>query len=106
VIKPDEAFFYNIPMMRAATGSREMEIGIQKEPGTFNPNWKRIWGTVTYEGQDLCAMVLANGQSMFSCPPDNSGIFDLEVPLDPDTGGITLQVFVAGFAPYKEVIIP
>ena len=60
---------------------------------------------MTHDGQDLCAMVLANGQTMFSCGV-NLGVFDLEVPLEPDTGEITLQVFASGFAPYKDVFVP
>jgi hypothetical protein len=91
---------------RAYAGSPEMTVTFQTEPGTDNPNWVRIWGTITHYGQDLCTMVLANGQHMFSCPPDNSGVFDLEVPLDPNTGEITLQVFAAGFAPYKSAFLP
>ncbi len=104
VLFPEQAQDYKINMTRAPSVIRETEIDIHTEPGIINPNWIRIWGTVTYNGQDVCAMVLANGQSMFSCPPDNSGVFDLEVPLDPDTGQITLQVFAAGFAPYKVTV--
>ena len=40
-----------------------------------------INGTVTYNGTAVCAMVLANGQYMFSCGED-LGTFDLEVPLN------------------------
>jgi hypothetical protein len=63
-----------------------------------------ITGTVTYEGEPVCAMVLANGQNMFSCGSD-LGTFDLEVPLD-GNGEITLCVFCSGKAPYKDIIVP
>ena len=52
----------------------------------------------------LCTMVLANGQSMFSCGAD-LGTFDLEVPLD-GNGEITLYVFCSGLGPYKQVFMP
>jgi len=63
-----------------------------------NNDWVNINGTVTYNGTPLCAMVLANGQYMFSCDPD--GEYQLSVPLDPN-GEITLFVFVDGLAPFK-----
>ena len=63
-----------------------------------NNDWVNINGTVTYNGTPLCAMVLANGQYMFSCDPD--GEYQLTVPLDPN-GEITLFAFVDGLAPFK-----
>ncbi|MBN1833283.1 MAG: hypothetical protein JW896_14355 [Deltaproteobacteria bacterium] len=106
VLTPSQALCRDIVMARADDGIPGMTVSFQTGPGTDNPDWVRIWGTVTHNGQDVCAMVLANGQNMFSCPPDHSGEFDLEVPLDPNTGEITLQVYATGFAPYKEVFIP
>jgi len=44
----------------------------------------------------LCALVLANGQYMFSC--DGSGSYALNIPLD-DNGQFKLQVYADGFAP-------
>jgi hypothetical protein len=64
----------------------------------------RIAGTVTFEGAPLCAMVLANGQYMFSCG-DSSGLYDLTVPLD-GNGQVTLYVFVSGKQPYKRTFTP
>jgi hypothetical protein len=104
VLTPEEAWHYEIQMTRAPTDSRQIEITLQMEPGTTNPDYVRINGTVTYKGTPLCAMVLANGQSMFSCGA-NPGTFDLEVPLDVN-GKITLQCFCSGFAPYKHVFMP
>ena len=104
VLTPEEALDYEIQMTRASADSRQIEITLQTETGTINSDWVRIRGTVTYNGEDLCAMVLANGQNMFSCG-NNLGTFDLEVPLD-SNGEITLYVFCSGMAPYKEVFAP
>jgi len=73
-------------------------------PG-FYPNsagqWVDISGNVL-QGSDgltpICAMVLANGQYMFSC--GGAGSYNLNVPLD-SNGQATIQVFADGFAPYK-----
>ena len=53
------------------------------------------------DGSPLCAMVLANGQHMFSCDP--AGKYSLHVPLD-DDGQITLYAFAEGFMPFKRVL--
>lgn len=59
-----------------------------------------VWSGAT----PLCALVLANGQSMFSCGPD--GPFSLQaVPLD-GNGQIDVQVFVSGFAPFRQTVTP
>jgi len=44
----------------------------------------------------ICAMVLANGQYMFSC--DGTGRYALNIPLD-SKGQFKLQVYADGFAP-------
>jgi len=44
----------------------------------------------------ICAMVLANGQYMFSC--DGTGNYALNIPLD-SNGQFKLQVYADGFAP-------
>ena len=44
----------------------------------------------------ICAMVLANGQYMFSC--DGAGSYALNIPLD-NNGQFKLQVYADGFAP-------
>lgn len=54
-------------------------------------------------GTPVCAMVLANGQYMFSC--DGTGAYKLNVPLDPN-GEITLFAFADGFAPFGITISP
>jgi hypothetical protein len=103
-LTPEEALSFDIPMVRPAADSLEMEVDVNTEPGFVNPDWIRINGTVTYEGTPLCTMVLANGQRMFSCGAD-LGTYDLEVPLD-ENGEITLYVFCSGFAPFKRVFVP
>jgi len=104
VLTAGRALDFDLKMTRASADSKEVNITIHSDPGTTNPNWVRISGTVAYDGTPLCAMVLANGQSMFSCR-DDLGTFDLEVPLD-GNGEITLFGFCSGFAPYKEVFVP
>jgi len=104
ILTPGQAQNFDIAMSLAPPDSQEMEVTVQTEAGTINPDYVRISGTVTYEGTPLCTMVLANGQNMFSCG-NNLGTFDLEVPLD-ENGEITLFVFCSGLAPYKEVFIP
>ncbi len=44
----------------------------------------------------ICAMVLANGEHMFSC--DGTGSYALKIPLD-NNGQFKLQVYADGFAP-------
>ncbi len=104
IIGPERGGCFDIRISRVALGTQEMEITVESDPGTTNPNWIRISGTVAYDRTPLCAMVLANGQSMFSCGGD-LGTFDLEVPLD-ENGEIILYVFCSGFAPYKEAFTP
>ncbi len=60
-------------------------------------------GRVIYESTPLCALVLINGQSEFSCGGD--GRFDLNVPLD-GNGMVTVQVFASGFAPSNRILPP
>ncbi len=57
-----------------------------------------ISGTVLLQDSQtpVCAMVLANGQHMFSC--DGTGSYALNIPLDTN-GQFKLQVYADGFAP-------
>jgi hypothetical protein len=61
----------------------------------------RLTGTVSYGGSPVCAMVLANGQYMFTCSGDGS--YSLDVPINPADGSITLYSFCNGLPPYKYV---
>jgi cyclophilin family peptidyl-prolyl cis-trans isomerase len=47
----------------------------------------------------ICAMVLANGQFMFTC--DGTGSYTLNIPLD-SNGQYKLQVYADGFAPITQ----
>jgi hypothetical protein len=71
------------------------------DPGVFPGSaGKRIniSGSVLLQNSQtpICAMVLANGQFMFSC--DGSGSYALNIPLD-NNGQFKLQVYADGFAP-------
>ena len=70
---------------------------------SYAVEWIPISGQVLFGSTPLCSMVLANGQHTFSC--DGSANYNLMVPLDTQ-GLITLQVFTAGFAPYRQVLTP
>jgi hypothetical protein len=79
---------YNTPYTPAITPT---------PPGT----WIDISGRIALGSNStipICSMVLANGQYMFSCA--GNGDYSLYVPLD-SNGQVTIQVFAAGFAPYK-----
>jgi len=68
------------------------------------PNWVHITGTIeTYDSQPLCAMVLSNGQQMFTCG-DSQGSYDLTVPVD-ENGNITVFGFADGFQPYSDTFV-
>jgi len=67
-------------------------------------NWVRLSGEIESEaGEPLCALVLANGQHMFSCG-DSQGRYDLTVPVD-ENNNITLFGFADGFQPYSEIFV-
>ena len=62
--------------------------------------WVRVHGQLqSAEGQPLCALVLANGQHMFSCG-SRPGEFSLTVPLD-ENDEVTLFGFADGFQPFR-----
>ena len=64
------------------------------------PNWLRVSGAIESEGgEPLCAMILSNGQHMFSCG-NSLGYYDLEVPVD-SKGEVTIFAFADGFEPYR-----
>ena len=67
-------------------------------------NWVHLSGEIESEdGEPLCALVLANGQYMFSCYA-SLGWYDLTVPVD-ENGNITLFGFADGFQPYSEIFV-
>jgi hypothetical protein len=68
----------------------------------YAAEWTDIMGTITTGGgTPLCAMVLANGQYMFTCDPQ--GEYNLYVPFD-ESGRITLFGFCDGFMPFKTTL--
>jgi hypothetical protein len=91
----------NIEMELASPDSKTPTVTSSVVESIDNPGWVEIEGFVSLEGTPLCAMVLANGQYMFSCDP--YGEYQLSVPLDPN-GEITLFTFVDGLQPYKKII--
>jgi len=60
-------------------------------------------GTIkTVDGEDICAVVLASGQYMYSCNP--RGVFSLSgLPRESD-GTVTRQIYAAGFFPKVDVL--
>jgi len=73
---------------------------------TRGDGWVFVRGAVTYNDTPLCAMVLANGQYMFTCKDgDDFGRYALEVPLD-GNGEVSIQVFASGLAPFRDTIEP
>ena len=66
-------------------------------PGSAG-KWINIAGKVLLQDSQtpICAMVLANGQYMFSC--DGTGSYLLIIPLD-NNGQYKLQVYADGFSP-------
>ncbi len=93
----------NIEMQLASPDSKTPTVTSTVVESIDNPGWVEIAGSVSLDGTPLCAMVLANGQYMFSCDP--YGEYQLTVPLD-GNGEITLFVFVDGLQPYKEILSP
>jgi len=70
-------------------------------PGSYPGSagqWVDISGSVLVQNSQtpVCAMVLANGEHMFSC--DGAGNYSLHIPLD-SNGQFKLQVYADGFAP-------
>ena len=61
-------------------------------------------GTIkTVNGQDICAMVLASGQFMFSCNPP--GVFSLTgLPTEND-GTVKRQIYADGFFPKIDILM-
>ncbi len=55
------------------------------------------------EGTPLCAMVLINGEFIFSC--DGNGQYQLSFPLD-SSAQATVFAFVDGLAPFRQVVTP
>lgn len=98
-LSPSQAANTTVNMVREPEG-RTLTLDRSTLDAT-RARWKLINGTVDYNGTPVCALILANGQHMFTCN-ENLGRFILEVPPDND-GNITLFAFVSGFQPFKVV---
>jgi len=98
ILTAGQAIGFDVSMQRDITG-RAFTITHNESP-TSRPGWVKVSGNIDYKGAPLCAMILINGQSMFSCN-QNSGIYSLEVPRD-SSGDITLQAFASGFMPHRD----
>lgn len=88
---------YSVFMDRDTSGR---SFTITHSQSSLRTGWAVVTGNINYNGTPLCAMILINGQSMFSCN-QNLGRYSLDVPLD-SAGNITLQAFVGGFQPHRE----
>ncbi|MCP4344977.1 MAG: leucine-rich repeat domain-containing protein [Desulfobacterales bacterium] len=99
VLEPLEAEYYEVNMSPASESFPD--IILTSSWTQVQSGWVTLTGAVSYKGTPLCAMVLANGQHMFSCTGD--GKYSLEVPLNED-GKVTLYGFCEGFLPYKMVL--
>ena len=98
IVTPDQAAAYPVAMVQDQ-GSPSLDVGATYEPSATEGRLV-VSGSITIGGAPVCALVLANGVSMFSC--GGAGQYSLDVPLDQD-GNVTLMVFAAGFKPYKVI---
>ena len=92
--KPEEFQNFHIEMSRP-TGAKALSV----TPTVISSTGGRtsISGTVLYGDIPVCALMLANGQHIFSCG-ENLGTFSLDVPLNAD-GMVRLFGFASGFPP-------
>ncbi|MCP4353308.1 MAG: SUMF1/EgtB/PvdO family nonheme iron enzyme [Desulfobacterales bacterium] len=99
-LEPDAGNF-DVTMLPASPDSAEITLTTVFDIAVRNPGWIKISGTVRSEDDtDLCTMVLANGQHMFTCGEDNEGIYEMEVPANAE-GKIELFSFCDGFLQFK-----
>ena len=103
VLTPVAATEFRVEMGRAEDG-RDFQVSWHAPFPATSQNRLRLRGTIQLDGTPICALALANGQKQFTCG-DSLGEFDLDAPLDAQ-GNVTLQVFAAGFQPYRDIISP
>lgn len=99
-VTPQQVLEHQVDMIRVDQG-RPFQVDSYSIPSAES-GWFRISGKIEAGEEPICSLVLANGQKMFSCG-DDLGKFDLDVPPDEDEN-ITLQVFAAGFEPYRKTV--
>ncbi len=98
VMTPGQAMNFTVNMLRDEIG-RQFDVSYQVGPSSLRSGWVSVSGTIESNGIPLCAMVLINGQNMFSCG-QVLGMYSLDAPLDL-SGNVTLQVFAFGFKPFR-----
>ena len=98
VLTPGQATNVTVNMIRDEAG-RNFDVTYKIGPSALIGGWVSVNGTIAYNGTPLCAMVLINGQHMFSCGQD-PGNYSLDAPLE-SVGNVTVQVFAFGFQPFR-----
>ena len=98
VLTPGQATNVTVNMLRDEAG-RNFDVTYKIGPSALIGGWVSVNGTIAYNGTPLCAMVLINGQHMFSCGQD-PGNYSLDAPLE-SVGNVTVQVFAFGFQPFR-----
>lgn len=91
--------YLDIPIQTASPDSQKMEIALETSP--LDSGWVCLTGRASFEGLPVCALILANGEYIFSC--EGQGAFNLEVPLD-EENRVTLFGFADFFEPYKKTL--
>jgi len=98
--QPAQLVDYTINM--AASGAVPEFTVAYTAATSIRDGWVDLIGALDKDGTPVCALVLANGQHMFSCSGDGS--FNLEVPTDANDR-ITLFSFASGHQPYKQTLL-
>ena len=98
-LSPAQVANITVDMKRESEG-RSLTV-IHSARASTRAGWTVVSGSIEFNGSPVCALMLANGQHMFTCNA-SLGQFSLEVPLDA-SGKVTLFAFVSGFQPFKEV---
>lgn len=90
----------NINLPSSAGGAAPVVKVTSWTASATKTGWVVISGTITNtSGTPLCAMVLANGQHMFTC--SEVGKYSLTVPLN-SKGQVTIYGFCNGLMPFKQ----
>jgi hypothetical protein len=85
--------------LTASPGAPPVVSVLSWEERDDKPGWVTISGTIQNDdGVPLCAMILANGQYLFTCDP--VGEYELSVPLD-SNDQVTLFGFCDGLMPFR-----
>ena len=90
-------------VMRSVTVAADSVL-LDHEVGTLpSPGKVDLGGTIkTGDGMDICAMVLASGQFMFSCSP--TGMLSLTGLSREQNGTVKRQIYADGFFPKVDVL--